>query len=79
MAVHVHTWADNYGVWHASLPEHALADPAAAARRAIRRELTLREPRNFDARVIGVSLHERRKNATGGHTLVYRETRNRLR
>lgn len=62
------TWADGYGVWHASLPEHAYARPADAARRAIRRELSERESPRFDPRVVGVRLH-----TISDGQMIYRE------
>lgn len=65
----VHTWADGFGIWMASVPEHAYSDPAGAARRAIRRELVERESPSFDPRVIGVRLHR-----IEGHQMIYRET-----
>lgn len=65
----VTTWADGYGVWHASVPQYAYARPADAARHAIRRELAEREAPNYDPRVTGVRLHE-----ISDGRMIYRET-----
>lgn len=67
---HVHTYADGFGVWHAEVPRHLYADPAGAARRAIRREIALRDD-HADMRAIGTTLH----NMTDS-LLIYRETVN---
>ena len=64
------TWADGFGVWHASVPlTGSPQHDASVARRALREELALREGRNYDPRRIGVT----RERVTNHGTAVYRE------
>lgn len=69
----VTTWADGFGVWHASVPiTDSRQRDAMAARKAILAELKLR----YDAwnRTLDPStLHVTREHITNHGTVVYRE------
>lgn len=68
----VTTWADGYGVWHASVP---LTDSpmrnALAARKAIHTELEARYAPQYDPS----TLHVSRERVTNHGTVIYVETR----
>ena len=64
------TWADGFGVWHASVPlSGSRHRDAMAARRAILAEITDRGPDGY-VPVIRVT----RERVTNHGTVVYRET-----
>lgn len=64
------TWADGFGVWHASVPlSGSPRRDAMAAREAIRTELEARYAPNYDPS----TLHVTRERITLHGTVVYRE------
>lgn len=66
----VTTWADAFGVWHASVPlTGSPRRDADTARAAIRAELVAREAPTWDPSIIGVT----RERVTQHGTAVYRE------
>lgn len=66
----VTTWADGFGVWHASVPLTGSPQrDAAVARKALREELAARESRFFDPKRVGVT----REYVTNHGTAIYRE------
>lgn len=66
------TWADGYGIWHASVPitgsRHA---DAMAARKAIMAEILARSPRGTES--CDVRLSVTREHVTNHGTVVYKE------
>ncbi|HEX5522798.1 MAG TPA: hypothetical protein VFX53_05090 [Pedococcus sp.] len=66
----IKTWADGFGIWHASVP--LTSDPISDARRArqqIVNELTEREGPTFDPSRV----HVTREKVTGHGTAIYVE------
>lgn len=63
-----HTWADGFGIWHASVPLSGfpLSD-ALAARKLIIAELEQREGPNFDPRTVHVT--RERLSSVPGHVI----------
>lgn len=70
MSDRVTTWADGFGVWHASVPLVGNRwREARQARQAILAELTEREARTFDPQAI----HVTRERVTNHGTVHYVE------
>lgn len=66
----VTTWADGYGLWHASVPlSGSRTRDAHVARRLIRTELEERYAPSYDRH----TLHVRREHVTNHGTAIYRE------
>lgn len=64
------TWADGFGVWHASVPmSGSRRRDAMAARKAIMAELEERYAPNYDPS----TLHVTREHVTNHGTVIYRE------
>lgn len=63
-------WADNFGIWHASVPLSGSSQKdALAARKLIRAELTERYAPNYDPSTLHVTL----ERITGHGTAIYKE------